>query len=86
MSDDGRLSDSLRRWQAARDQNAAARAAVAEELLRDLLLCYEERREEGQAVSPEALCQACPELLPALEERIQQLKTWNRLTQLIHPS
>jgi serine/threonine-protein kinase len=81
MSDNGHLGAVLRRWQEAGGHGAEARAAVAEELLRELLLCYEERQEDGQAVAAEELCRACPELLPELQERIGKLQAWDRLTQ-----
>src|SRR5437588_5006035 len=43
------------------------------ERLRELLLCWEEFREQGQAVSPEQLCTDSPGLLPELRRRIQGL-------------
>lgn len=45
-----------------------------EELLADLLLCWDELREQGQDVSSIELCQACPHLVDELERRIRALK------------
>jgi serine/threonine-protein kinase len=41
--------------------------------LADLLLRWEELRDQGQSVSAEKLCVECPELLPELRRRIQAL-------------
>src|SRR5918911_1325841 len=43
------------------------------ERLRELLLHWEELREQGQAVSPEQLCSGSPGLLPELRRHIQGL-------------
>lgn len=45
-----------------------------EELLADLLLRWDELREQGQDVSSVELCQACPHLVDELERRIRALK------------
>jgi WD40 repeat protein/tRNA A-37 threonylcarbamoyl transferase component Bud32 len=45
-----------------------------EELLADLLLRWDELREEGQDVSSIELCQACPHLADVLERRICALR------------
>ena len=45
-----------------------------EELLADLLLRWDELREQGQDVSSIELCQACPHLVDELELRIRALK------------
>jgi hypothetical protein len=46
-----------------------------EEQLLDLVLIWEERREQGEDVSAEELCPADrPELLPAVRDRIQAIK------------
>jgi serine/threonine-protein kinase len=39
----------------------------------DLLLRWEEGREQGQSLTPEELCRDCPELLPEVRQRLQQL-------------
>jgi WD40 repeat protein len=49
------------------------------DLLGDLLLRWEELREQGQAVTPEDLCRDCPELLPELRHRIQALQAMTRV-------
>jgi serine/threonine protein kinase len=45
-----------------------------EEILADLLLRWDELREQGQEVSSIALCQGCPHLLDELEHRIRALR------------
>jgi serine/threonine protein kinase/Flp pilus assembly protein TadD len=45
-----------------------------EELLADLLLRWDELREQGQDISSIELCQACPHLADELERRIRALK------------
>ena len=45
-----------------------------EEILADLLLRWDELREQGQYVSSIELCQACPHLVDELERRIRALK------------
>ena len=45
-----------------------------EEILADLLLRWDELREQGQDVSSIELCQACPHLVDELERRIRALK------------
>jgi formylglycine-generating enzyme required for sulfatase activity/tRNA A-37 threonylcarbamoyl transferase component Bud32 len=40
----------------------------------ELLLRWEERREQGQPISPEDLCRDCPEQLPELRRLIQALE------------
>ena len=47
---------------------------IDEERLSDLLLTWEERFEKGEDASPTELCSDCPELKPALANRIQLLK------------
>src|SRR5947209_6948542 len=42
--------------------------------LDDLLLDWEQGREQGRTLSAEELCRDCPELLPALRGRIQALQ------------
>src|SRR5687768_15923514 len=37
----------------------------------DLLLRWENHRQQGRSVSPEELCRDCPELIAALKERIE---------------
>src|SRR4051794_19453659 len=49
------------------------------ERLRELLLRWEELREQGQAVSPEQLCRSSPGLLPELRRGIQGLAAMNGL-------
>jgi formylglycine-generating enzyme required for sulfatase activity len=39
----------------------------------ELLLCWQERRDRGQSVSPEELCAGRPELLAELQRRVQAL-------------
>lgn len=45
-----------------------------EEILADLLLRWDELREQGQEVSSIELCQACPHLVDELERRIRALR------------
>jgi predicted Ser/Thr protein kinase len=45
--------------------------------LLDLVVRWEELREAGQSVSPEQLCQDCPDLLPALRQRLDALGAMN---------
>jgi len=45
-----------------------------EEILADLLLRWDELREQGQEVSSIELCQGCPHLVDELERRIRALK------------
>jgi hypothetical protein len=45
----------------------------------DLLLQWEEAREQGQDLSPEKLCRDCPELLPQLKKQISALQQMNPL-------
>ena len=45
--------------------------------LMDLVVRWEEFREAGQTLAVEELCRACPELLPALRERLQALGELN---------
>lgn len=45
-----------------------------EEILADLLLRWDELREQGQEVSSIELCQGCPHLVDELEHRIRALK------------
>src|SRR5262245_57872303 len=44
-----------------------------EEQLEDLLLRWEELRDQGQTVTPEELCRDCPELLDELRRRVRVL-------------
>jgi WD40 repeat protein/tRNA A-37 threonylcarbamoyl transferase component Bud32 len=48
-----------------------------EERLADLLVRWEEQKEQGQPVTPEELCRDCPELLDELRRRIQALESLN---------
>src|SRR4051794_39450919 len=43
----------------------------------DLLLAWEEARDEGRAVSPEQLCRDRPDLLPELKKQIAALEQIN---------
>lgn len=47
------------------------------ERLSDLTLEWETRRAHGEVVSVENLCRDCPNLLPALRERIAKLERMN---------
>ncbi len=47
------------------------------ERLEDLLLRWEELREQGQSITPEELCRECPELLVELRRRIEALQSLN---------
>src|SRR5262245_43857592 len=47
--------------------------------LEDLLLEWEERRERGEAVSPEVLCASAPQFLDELARRIRFLEGCDRL-------
>lgn len=60
-----------------------------EEILADLLLRWDELREQGQDVSSIELCQACPHLVDELERRIRALRAsdWmDRPIELIDPA
>jgi hypothetical protein len=45
--------------------------------LLDLVVSWEERRDAGDSVDLDELCRDCPELLPALRERLQALGSLN---------
>jgi serine/threonine-protein kinase len=45
--------------------------------LSELLLIWEESREQGRPVGAEELCQDCPELLPTLQQQIRALEALN---------
>ena len=45
----------------------------------DLLVRWEEKREEGQTASAESLCRDCPDLAEELARRIQALIAMDRL-------
>ena len=47
---------------------------TTDERIADVLLTWEEGREQGQPVSAEDLCRDCPELLDAVKERIRLLE------------
>jgi WD40 repeat protein/predicted Ser/Thr protein kinase len=49
--------------------------------LSDLLLHWEELREQGQTVAPEELCRDCPELLEPLRQQIQTLQAMDAVLQ-----
>jgi WD40 repeat protein/predicted Ser/Thr protein kinase len=48
-----------------------------EERLADLLLRWDELKEEGQPITPEELCRDCPELLDELRRHIEALQSLN---------
>src|SRR5579884_1132565 len=48
-----------------------------DERLEDLLLRWEELLEQGQPITPEALCRDCPELLDELRRHIEALQSLN---------
>src|SRR4051794_13677396 len=73
MSDTERLQELLTRWREAAEGQVTASESLQEELLAELLLVYEERQEQGQAVSAEELCRDCPDLLRSLRDRIPGL-------------
>src|SRR4051794_22319218 len=50
-----------------------------EELIRELLMLWEESVERGQPLSAGVLCAGCPELLEELERRIASLRDWDGL-------
>ncbi len=52
----------------------------------DLLLQWEEAREKGRDLSPEELCQHCPELLPKLKKQIGALQELNPLLNMSKPA
>src|SRR3972149_6769482 len=43
--------------------------------VKDLLVLWEERREQGRSVTPEELCSDCPDLLDELKRRIRALES-----------
>lgn len=57
-----------------------------EELLAELMLRWDELREQGQDVSSIELCQACPHLSDELEHRIDALRAFDWLDQPIEAS
>jgi eukaryotic-like serine/threonine-protein kinase len=57
-----------------------------EELLAELMLRWDELREQGQDVSSIELCQACPHLSDELECRIGALRAFDWLDQPIEAS
>src|SRR5262249_26268888 len=53
----------------------------------DLLLEWEEAREQGRSLSPEHLCRDHPALLPELKKRIaalEKLNPWLRIGRTLH--
>jgi serine/threonine protein kinase len=65
-----------------------------ESRLLDLIVRWEELRDAGQVVTAESLCADCPELLPALQERLNALRAVDgalqtqdtgQLTKSLHP-
>src|SRR5262245_44810086 len=48
------------------------------ETLSDLLLLWNERRQQGQPCSPDELCAACPELTAPLRQRIEAVEAMER--------
>lgn len=71
-SGDDRLPDLIRRYRAA---PASTRAAVAAEVLQELVLLAEENTEADPAV----LCRDCPELLGVLRVRLEQMRHVDQL-------
>lgn len=57
-----------------------------DERLTDLLLEWEEARDQGKPVTPEQLCRDCPELLPRLKKKIAALEALNPLLQMRKPT
>src|SRR4051794_31978572 len=51
----------------------------AEEALQELLDRWEAARAEGDPVSAEELCRACPELLPVVREHVAAMAAMDRL-------
>src|SRR5688572_27812668 len=51
-----------------------------------LLLHWQELRERGLSPSPEELCHDCPELLPNLRQKIEQLVRMEALAGALGPS
>jgi hypothetical protein len=49
-------------------------SATEQAILADLISLWQQRRAEGQTVTPSELCRDRPELLPQLEQRIAALK------------
>jgi tetratricopeptide (TPR) repeat protein len=76
MSSAAHLTELLERWEKERNHPTADRAALTQDLLDELQLHWEERRNAGQPVTPESLCGQCPELLPELDRRIQRLQAF----------
>src|SRR5262249_15679040 len=50
-----------------------------ESRLLELVLRWEELRQAGQSLPVEELCEDCPELLPALQERLEALQAMDAL-------
>lgn len=49
-----------------------------EDHIYDLVAVWDQKRHDGEEVSAAVLCQDCPELIPALEERIASVKATDR--------
>jgi hypothetical protein len=47
--------------------------------LAELLILWEERREAGEAPTPESICAGCPELIEELRRRIEVLRSLDPL-------
>jgi hypothetical protein len=59
-------------------------SASSESALADLVSLWQQRRAEGQTVTPDELCRERPELLPQLEQRIMALERMAELAGAIH--
>jgi tetratricopeptide (TPR) repeat protein len=70
MSSGAHLNELISSWQEVRDRETPERTSLAEALLSELLLIWEERKDAGDFITPETLCRDCPELLPELKRRI----------------
>ena len=46
--------------------------------LAELLLLWEELRDQGRETTLEEFCRECPEMIPLLGPRIEQLRLWDR--------
>ena len=51
-----------------------------DEILSQLLACWEEAREQGQSLSPEEVCRDHPHLLDELRKQVEVLKAFDETT------
>jgi eukaryotic-like serine/threonine-protein kinase len=79
-----RLGQLLRRWRERGRLGAEAQQCLANEIISELLLAYEERLAQKQPISSEEMCRECPELISDFQKQRARLDRMNDL--LGHPS